>query len=370
MIVDRFLESEDYILFTDSWHPTLNPSSRMPVHHMRYNSLFAGRMGILTEVPRRFGGSTLREMFFSRQGFAVRDLNVPVEWFPWWRNCDDSQVLGYFEDIILTGEMSGDCYAKKAYRDFHRRYFEIISKDASLTVGEAVNKVNNDICQEMTGIIAPELVSYTKHNNYRLLVPSYEQIKDDICDILDEMLKRLGKDLFGMVAIITDYKGKSWRVRYSQNRSYFIAINTQDNSDRYRMSSEMLFSLIKGKKLLPGSVLSCLIESVVACQGNRVFHYGNTYGYFKLIAEVMGLSQDERTRIGYFMDNLDSWNYAELIRDNGAGYPIHLLDTWKRSSIHGELRNLIEESCSNRKTIMIAVRKDDSIESAIFNRGS
>ena len=49
MIIDRLFESEDYILFTDSWHPTLNPSSRMPVHHLRYNSLFAGRTGILTE---------------------------------------------------------------------------------------------------------------------------------------------------------------------------------------------------------------------------------------------------------------------------------------------------------------------------------
>lgn len=370
MTVDIFFESENYILFTDSWHPTLNPSSRMPVHHMRYNSLFAGRMGILTEVPRRFGGSTLREMFFPGQGFAVRDLNIPVEWFPWWKGCDDPQVLGYLGDIISAGQMSGDCHAKSAYKDFYTRYFEIISQDASLTAGEAVNRVNNGICREMTGIIAPDLVSYTKHDNYRLLESSYEQIKDDICDILDEMLKRLERDLFGMLAIITDYEGRSWRIRYSQNRSYFIAINTQDNDDRHRMSSEMLLSLIKEKKLLPGSVLSCLMESIVACQGNRVFHYGNTYGYFKLIAEVMGLSHEERDRIGYFRDNLDSWNYAELIRDDGTGYPIHLLDTWKRDSIHGELRKLIEESCNSRRTIMIALRKDDSFESAIFNRGS
>lgn len=33
---NSFLESGDYILFTDSWHPTINPSSRMPIHHMRY----------------------------------------------------------------------------------------------------------------------------------------------------------------------------------------------------------------------------------------------------------------------------------------------------------------------------------------------
>lgn len=370
MDIDRLFESKNYILFTDSWHPTLNPSSRMPVHHLRYNSLFTGRTGILTEVPRRYGGSTLREMLFSAQGLAVRDLNTPAEWFPWWRSCDDPQVLGCLGDIISAGETSGDCYAKSAYRDFHRRYFEIISQDASLTVGEAVNMVNNSICREMTGIIAPELVSYTKHNNYKLLVSSYEQIKNDICGILDRLLKCLERDLFGMLAIITDYEGRSWRVRYSQYRGYFIAVNTQDDGDRLRLSSEMLLSLIKEKKLLPGSVLSCIIESIVACQGDRVFHYGNTYGYFELIAEVMGLSHEERDRIGYFRDNSDSWNYAELIKADGTGYPIHLLDTWKRNSIHGELRELIEESCNSRRTIMITLRKDNSLESAIFNRGA
>lgn len=370
MIIDRLFESEDYILFTDSWHPTVNPSSRMPVHHLRYNSLFAGRTGILTEVPRRNGGSTLREMVFSGQGFAVRELNTPVEWFPWWRSCDDSQVLGYIEDIILAGEASGDHYAKSAYRDFRRRYLKIISQDASLTAGEAVNRVNNGICREMTGIIAPELISYTKHSSYGLLVSSYEQIEDDIYGILDGLLERLGRDLLGMLAIITDYEDKSWRVRYSRNRGCFTAVNTQDEDDRLRLPSDILRSLLKRKQLLPGSVLSCLLESIAACQGNRVFHYGNTYGYFELIAEVVGLSQEERDRIGYFRDNADSWNYAELIRADGTSYPIHLLDTWKRDSIHRELAKLIRESCDRRKTIMIPLRKDDSLESAIFNRRS
>ena len=370
MIIDKPFESEDYILFTDSWHPTLNPSSRMPVHHLRYNSLFAGRTGILTEVPRRNGGSTLREMVFSGQGLAVRELNTPVEWFPWWRSCDDPQVLGYIGDIISAGEVSGDYYAKSAYRDFRRRYFEIISQDASLTVGEAVNRVNNGICWEMIGIIAPELISYTKHSNYGLLVSSYEQIADDIYGILDGLLEHLGRNLLGMLAIITDYEGKSWRVRYSQNRGYFTAVNIQDEDDRLRLPSDMLLLLFRGKKLLPGSVLSCLLESIVACRGNRVFHYGNTYGYFELIAEVVGLSREERNRIGYFRDNADSWNYAEFIRADGTGYPIHLLDTWKRNSIHKELAELIRESCDSRRTIIIPLRKDDSLESAIFNRRS
>lgn len=368
MIIDRPFVSEDYILFTDSWHPTINPSSRMPMHHLRYNSLFAGRTGILTEVPRKNGGSTLREMIFSGQEFAVKELNTPVEWFPWWKNCDDPQILSYIKDIISAGEASSDQYAKSAYHDFHRRYLELISQNVSLTAGEAVNKVNNNICQEMIGIIAPELVSYTKHSNYELLVSSYKQIADDIYGILDGLLEHLGRDLFGMLAIITGYEGKSWRVRYSRNRGYFTAINTQNEDDRLRLPSDMLLSLFKGKELLPGSVLSCLLESIVAYQGNKVFHYGNTYGYFEVIAEVVGLSQEERDRIGYFRDNADSWNYAELTRPDGTNYPIHLLDTWKRESIHRELGALIKESCDSNRTIMIPLRKDDSFESVIFNR--
>lgn len=370
MIIDRLFESEDYILFTDSWHPTVNPSSRMPMHHLRYNSLFAGRTGILTEVPRRNGGSTLREMVFSGKGLAVRELNTPVEWFPWWKSCDDPQILNYIGNIISAGDASGDHYAKSAYQDFRRRYLEIISQDASLTAGEAVNRVNNGICQEMTGIIAPELVSYTKHSSYGLLVSSYEQIEDDIYGMLDGLLERLGRDLLGMLAIITGYEDKSWRVRYSRNRGYFTAVNAQDEDDRLRLSSDMLLSLFREKKLLPGSVLSCLLESIVACRGNKVFHYGNTYGHFELIAEVVGLSQEERSRIGYFRDNADSWNYAELIRADGTGYPIHLLDTWKRDSIHGKLTELIKESYASRRTVMIPLRKDDSLESAVFNRRS
>ena len=61
---------------------------------------------------------------------------------------------------------------------------------------------------------------------------------------------------------------------------------------------------------------------------------------------------------------------SEFIRADGTGYPIHLLDTWKRNSIHKELAELIRESCDSRRTIIIPLRKDDSLESAIFNRRS
>lgn len=370
MMINQLFERDDYILFTDSWHPTINPSSRMPVHHMRFNELFVGQTGILTEVPRRNGGSTLREMLFSEQGLTVRDLNTPIEWFPWWRGCDDPLVIDYIRNIIYAGEMSDDFYAKTAYRDFFQRYLEIIAQDASLTVGEAVNRVNNSICQEFTGIIAPDLISFTKHSNYELLLSSYEQIENDIYGILDGLLERLGRDILGMLAISTNYQGKSWRIRYSRNKGYFTAINTQDDIDRLRIPSNELLSMFRQKKLLPGSVISCLLESIVAQQGKRVFHYGNTYGYFELIADVLKLSQQERDQIGYFRDNADSWNFAEFTRADGTGYPIHLLDTWKRGSVHEKIIELIMESCESKKTILIPLRKDDSFESVILNRGS
>lgn len=369
MIIDTLLGS-DYFLFTDSWHPTVNPSSRMPIHHLRYNELFAGRTGILTEVPRRYGGSTLREMIFSGQNLTVRELNTPIEWFPWWRDCDDPLVTDYIRNVISAGEMSNDPNAKSAYRDFFQRYLDISAQDASLTVGEAVNKVNNSICQEITGIIAPDLISFTKHRNYVLLLAAYKQIENDIYNILDGMLERLERDMFGMIAIITNYEGKSWRLRYTRDKGYFSAINIQDEADRFKISSNQILSMFGQKKLLPGSVLSCLLESIVVQRGNRIFHYGNTYGYFELIAEVLGLSQQSKERIGYFVDNADSWNFAEFIRADGTAYPIHLLDTWKRDSIHEIIVELIMESYESRRTITIPLRKDDSLESVISDRGS
>lgn len=365
---NSFLESGDYILFTDSWHPTINPSSRMPIHHMRYKLLFSERVGILTEVPRRNGGSTLREMLFSGLGLEVRELNKPVEWFPWWKSCNDSQVMCFIKDIINAGEASGDSYAKKSYLDFYYRYLDISSQNPSYTVGEAINEINNDFCHEMTGIIAPKLVTYTKHSNYARVVSSYEIIKNEVYDILDGLLELWARELFGMVGIITEYKNKSWRIRYSLGKRYFTAVNILNENDKFRLTSDMVLSLFMERLILPGSVLSCTLECIVACQGSRVFHYGNTYGCFELLEKVVGLSQDEKNRIGYFADDTDSWNYAELIKVDGAGYPIHLLDTWNRKIIHGKILELIKESYDSQKTIMISLGKDDSFEGAIFNR--
>lgn len=370
MIMSGPFDTDDYILFTDSWHPTLNPSSRMPIHHLRYNALFGDRTGTLTEVPRRYGGSTLREMIFSEQGLTVRELNAPVEWFPWWKPCDDSLILRYIHDALEAGKASDDLRARESYKDYLQRYLEVVSQDASLTAGEAISKVNNDVCYEITGIVAPKLVSYTKHANYGLLISSCEQIQNDVYGILDKVLRGLGKSLLGMIAIITEYQGKSWRVRYSLHKPWFTAVNTQDESDRLRVSSDLFLSLFRSKCVLPGCVFSCLLESVVACNGSRVFHFGNAYGYFEQIAAILGLSQEERNRVGYFSDNADSWNFAEIAQPDGTGYPIHLQDIWKRPSIHGALTSLIEESYNSKETIMIQPEGTNTLEGAVLNRGA
>jgi hypothetical protein len=365
---EYILKNEDYILFTDSWHPTINPSSRLPIHHLRYNALFQNRKGILTEVPRRYGGSTLREMIFSRAGLEVRDINKPVEWFMWWKNCNDPQVLNYIEEIVKLGMSSSDSYALKAYQEFWNRYNGLCFEKPTFTVGEIVNRVNNDFLYEITGIVAPELISYTKHNNYEMLIDSYSRIKSDIFSILDKLLDLRKRELLGMIGIITEYKNRSWNIKYAKGKEYFTVVNVLNPNDKIRMTKDMVYSLFLDKKILPGLVLSCVLECIVACQKTAIFHYGNSYGCFELLESIMNFSEDERRIIGYLGDNEDSWNYAELIKNDGTTYPIHILDSLNRNEIHEKIRGLIKESCDRQRTILIPIGEGDTFESALLNR--
>ena len=52
-------------------------------------------------------------------------------------------------------------------------------------------------------------------------------------------------------------------------------------NDKIRMTKDMVYSLFLDKKILPGLVLSCVLECIVACQKTAIFHYGNSYGCFE-----------------------------------------------------------------------------------------
>ena len=67
-------------------------------------------------------------------------------------------------------------------------------------------------------------------------------------------------------------------------------------------------------------------------------------------------------------DNEDSWNYAELIKNDGTTYPIHILDSLNRNEIHEKIRGLIKESCDRQRTILIPIGEGDTFESALLNR--
>lgn len=69
---------ESKLIITNGWHPTLNASSRMPIHHLRYAELLgSGYIGVLNQLPRRYGGSTIRLMRI-RDGGRIRIVPIAV----------------------------------------------------------------------------------------------------------------------------------------------------------------------------------------------------------------------------------------------------------------------------------------------------
>src|ERR1039458_7600283 len=96
-------------LFNDGWHPTVNPSGRMVIHHFRFSRLLGQKEGILNELPRREGGVTVRLVRCSQQGVLdVYPLPTSIRWMPWWLSASNklasTLIRSIFEQAIANSE--------------------------------------------------------------------------------------------------------------------------------------------------------------------------------------------------------------------------------------------------------------------------
>lgn len=154
-------------LYTDAWHPTVNPSARMPVHHHRFVQMAGATSGILNEVPRRSGGSTLRLMR-SQPGIGVQVTALPgtVRWMPWWLPSSDPWACSVIRRVYHAA--LADPHPTAAERATYERVVDAFDARCAAggdqTVGEVLHTVlNRELRQISPEVPALQLVIGRAH---------------------------------------------------------------------------------------------------------------------------------------------------------------------------------------------------------------
>lgn len=346
----------------DAWHPAVNPSSRMPIHHIRYHELFDDYIGVLNEFPRKYGSSTIREMMIDENGvLGIRNLNSGLKWMPWWISSDSEKahsiISNIFNDSIKNAK---DTRMIESYE----YYLELYDKCASneKTMGEIAYLVNNMMFDEILPIFHPKMVSFGKSIVYRPMYDVLLDKKEEIYDVLNGLLLINGTRINNMIAVYIDVEGTDWHVSYELYSNQFV-IYSLENPKRKRSSSiHELVELFGEKKVLLGSLLSLVIEEYMQIEGDEIVHFGNTYGKIEQICRVLRTDNE----LQYLNDDEDSWNYANFRDVNGYVYPIHLLETFAyRNEIRSFVKSLIELSLIHKSTEIIGIQKGDNLVTAI-----
>ncbi len=355
------------IIITDGWHPTINPSSRMPIHHHRYVELLGNTEGILNELPRPYGGNTLRAMQINSDGtLTVKDLNKALRYMPWWIPSNSQEAIDLLSDIVYTAIANENCIESFSYKRMLNEYILRITANPAETLGEALNGVNSDLYREVYPQL-PELhmVSITKSSFLPILAEGFLHIANKLTNILNSICNQTGKKEFGLLGFITDYQNQSWRVLYQpSNLAYTLITNNKPHASKIVDINFLVNYFIDGK-LIPGSMLLAIIELSLVNIGYDVIHYGNAYGHHDMVAKASGLLNYVHT----WDDNADSWNYAYIIDQNGVQYPIHLLDLMKYGKIVAPvIKDIIEESLKEGCPIIIHTKAGGDLLDALFNR--
>ena len=346
----------------DAWHPAVNPSSRMPVHHARYFELFGNYTGVLNEFPRKYGSSIIREMMFGRNGVLnVKDLNPGLKWMPWWICSDSEKAHDIMSRIFGTAEANVcDRSLSEAYRYYLKTYEQVACREK--TMGEAAYEVTNKMFSEIVPVFRPKLVSFCKSDVCMSMYDTLAGIGDDLYRILDGVMEINGTKINNMLAVYMDVEGEDWHVSYEAKSSRFTIYSLGSPKRKRDSSVREMIELCSGKKVLFGSLFSLILEECIADSGRAVMHFGNTYGRVEQICSVLGTDR----KLSYLKDDTDSWNYAYFEDTEGYRYPIHLLESYAyRDAVGGRLQALIQSSIQHEKPEIIRIRQGDDFVASI-----
>lgn len=332
--------SDQTVYYTDGWHPTVNPSSRMVIHHMRFNELLNIHSGILNEFPRRRGGSTLRFMRFDDQHFRVLELPTLFEFIPWWMPASPDSARAYLYPCFDQALNHRELLTRReleTIETIQEQLKDVVDTAHDHTLGELLNGVNEQNYRTIVPDLPKlELASLTRSpirhqfaSTIRALVPFSR-----LATAMSLWASKTGGGGFPMLAVGYSDDGSLYRVGWSQEDRCFASAKFDPKSGSLtstpdKVDGSWLADRLDAGMLIPGSRLASLVEVAIRQTGVSLKHFGNNYGRLAEAAAILEYISGERVQwegIIICEDDADSWHVA-VVRDASRTYPVHLIDT-------------------------------------------
>ena len=357
---------ESKLIITNGWHPTLNASSRMPIHHLRYAELLgSGYIGVLNQLPRRYGGSTIRLMRI-RDGGRIRIVPIAVgqEWMPWWISGNSSRAINVMSSIFENASKHKYCdlCQKKQYSKYLKQYLKYMDIYPEYTMGEIVHKVNNYLYKEIfNGLPDIDLISLKKHALLQDLSNAFNIVCGDLGALLSYVSIGTHSELNCSLGIVKDYYGREYYVEFISGENTFCGKELSDPLNIIKIDVNDLRVLFSEGVFEPSLDLLVILELVLMSNGYELTHYGNCIEKFEKYSKVMKV--DYLSKLRYWEDEQESWNFARICSSNNTDYPLHLLDLMAiKDRGFKHCSDYIEQSIAKKRTIDIILGQGEEIE--------
>jgi hypothetical protein len=354
--------------YTDAWHPTVNPSARMPINYLRHIALLGHNHGILNEFPRHNGGTTIRLQRFHDGQLNVVPMPGRLKFAPWWIPSSETQAVAsiksVFDSALAQSEPSDQ---ERSFLARLRDLFTSMCKQApagfGLTVGEALWRAADQLHRELIpDLPALELVSLTRSPVRTTLAHALSQVPGGLIATLGRWGRAERMQIWPLLAVGISDQGLPTRIRLHVSDEYIDteplpAPRRSGHSRPVNLSEDDLIRMLLEGRLIPGSRLTAVAETVSFMRGNEVRHFGNTYGNFLAAGQHVGAIDAER--IPCCADDEDSWHYADLPLRGGGYYPLHLVELGACSAeSHRTAARLITKSLTLGAPIHLEVKEN------------
>ncbi|NBM14463.1 hypothetical protein [Streptomyces sp. GC420] len=353
--------------FTDAWHPTVNPSARMPVHHHRHLAVLGHTDGILNEFPRHRGGTTIRLPRIRDGRLHVMELPGNSTFAPWWLPAADpgavSDITGIYEAALRhphTTVRERGALARLRDDFAHR----CADAGGRLTIGEALWQTADALHRELVPSLPRlALTSLTRSPVRRTIADALTRLPGGLLPTLARWAECERRPMWPLLAVTTSPQGVPLRIRlHAASRSLDLSplpttTDTRAPGRPVPLAEGELITLLGSGRLIPSSRLSAIAEVSLHLAGTPVRHFGNTYGAFGTLSAL--LSAPDTARIPCCPDDEDSWHYADLPHDDVGRYPLHLIELAACSTnAHAAAEALISASVTEGTTIPLDLKGD------------
>jgi hypothetical protein len=355
--------------FTDAWHPTVNPSARMPVHHHRHLAVLGHTEGVLNEIPRHRGGTTIRLPRIKEGRLHVVELPGQRVFAPWWLPASDrkavSEIRGVYSAALGNSEPNTRerGVLARLRDDFQQRCTD--PTRGQLTVGEALWQAADALHRELVPSLPKlRLVSLTRSPARHTLAKALAHVPGGLLTILCRWARQERAPMWPLLAVATSLQGVPLRVRLHATSQRLDLSSLPGWTGRAgsagrgkAISGDDLIGMLDAGRLLPGARLTALAEASLHLGGEAVRHFGNTYDHFDAVGRLLRTPQ--AALIPCCPDDQDSWHYADLPHQGAARYPLHLIELAACSrDAHVSVEALIKASVSRGTTVALILKGD------------